>query len=271
MQTRTRSRALGPALALALLALAVLALFGTSTAHAADRDCSDFSSQAAAQDFYEQAGGPASDPHRLDGDNDGVACESRPCPCRGLSSKPPPEQPPQPPQPPPDGDGDGVPDSADACPAVAGTEPNGCTKSEPPPPSEPEPTKVVRVIDGDTLVVRTAAGEVTVRLIGVDAPEKGKCGAKQATKALRALASQGETVEVASDPTQPQVDKYGRVLAYVTGSDGTLMQDELLRGGWVKVLVVGKRFQKYAAFSSIQKKAKRKGRGAWSACRKAGG
>lgn len=43
-----------------------------------DRDCSDFSSQAQAQCFFEAAGGPGSDPHRLDGDNDGIACESLP-------------------------------------------------------------------------------------------------------------------------------------------------------------------------------------------------
>lgn len=41
-----------------------------------DRDCGDFSSQAEAQAFFEAAGGPASDPHRLDGEGDGVACES---------------------------------------------------------------------------------------------------------------------------------------------------------------------------------------------------
>ncbi len=41
-----------------------------------DRDCGDFSSQAEAQAFYEAAG--AGDPHRLDGNNDGVACESLP-------------------------------------------------------------------------------------------------------------------------------------------------------------------------------------------------
>lgn len=42
-----------------------------------DRDCGDFSTQAAAQAFME-ASGP-SDPHRLDGsDNDGLACESLP-------------------------------------------------------------------------------------------------------------------------------------------------------------------------------------------------
>ncbi len=42
-----------------------------------DRDCSDFSTQESAQAFYEAAGGPASDPHRLDGnDKDGLVCES---------------------------------------------------------------------------------------------------------------------------------------------------------------------------------------------------
>ncbi|MSQ13670.1 MAG: micrococcal nuclease [Dehalococcoidia bacterium] len=43
-----------------------------------DRDCGDFSTWAEAQDFYDAAGGPASDPHRLDGNHDGVACESLP-------------------------------------------------------------------------------------------------------------------------------------------------------------------------------------------------
>ncbi len=43
-------------------------------AQSGDRDCSDFSSQAAAQDFYEANGGPQRDPHRLDADGDGLAC-----------------------------------------------------------------------------------------------------------------------------------------------------------------------------------------------------
>ncbi len=42
----------------------------------ADRDCSDFRTQPEAQAFFE-ASGPG-DPHRLDGDGDGVACESLP-------------------------------------------------------------------------------------------------------------------------------------------------------------------------------------------------
>ena len=43
-----------------------------------DRNCGDFDNQRDAQEFYEAAGGPETDRHRLDGDRDGVACESLP-------------------------------------------------------------------------------------------------------------------------------------------------------------------------------------------------
>jgi len=43
-----------------------------------DRNCTDFATHAEAQAFYEAAGGPASDPHRLDSDRDGIACEALP-------------------------------------------------------------------------------------------------------------------------------------------------------------------------------------------------
>lgn len=52
-----------------------------SPAAAGDKDCADFSSQRAAQIFYLKHGGPRYDPDRLDGDDDGVACEDNPCPC----------------------------------------------------------------------------------------------------------------------------------------------------------------------------------------------
>ena len=43
-----------------------------------DRDCGDFATQIEAQEFYEAAGGPTTDRHRLDGDDDGLACEALP-------------------------------------------------------------------------------------------------------------------------------------------------------------------------------------------------
>lgn len=40
-----------------------------------DYNCSDFTTQTQAQNFFIQNGGPARDPYRLDGDKDGIACE----------------------------------------------------------------------------------------------------------------------------------------------------------------------------------------------------
>jgi hypothetical protein len=41
-----------------------------------DRNCGDFSNWEDAHEFYLAAGGPAQDPHGLDGNNDGKPCES---------------------------------------------------------------------------------------------------------------------------------------------------------------------------------------------------
>src|SRR5687767_794668 len=108
------------AMATGLLTLAVLmsvSLAGPPVATAQHRDCSDFDSQAEAQDFYERAG--PGDPHRLDADDDGRACDANPCPCRGPGE---------------DGGGD----------------PGG----EPQRRFQTIRSRVIRVIDGDTIVIR---------------------------------------------------------------------------------------------------------------------
>ena len=43
-----------------------------------DRNCSDFNGWSEAQEFFLAAGGPDEDPHRLDRNSDGTACESLP-------------------------------------------------------------------------------------------------------------------------------------------------------------------------------------------------
>lgn len=49
-----------------------------SSGNLSDRDCSDFSTQSEAQRFFLAEGGPRSDPHRLDRDDDGEVCETLP-------------------------------------------------------------------------------------------------------------------------------------------------------------------------------------------------
>ena len=87
---RLRLRALlVTSMACAAVAIAAL-LCAAPSAQAVDYDCSDFANQAEAQEYLLPG-----DPYRLDGDNDGVACEDLPCPC--SYGTPPPEQPPPPP------------------------------------------------------------------------------------------------------------------------------------------------------------------------------
>lgn len=61
----------------AALAVAAALLVAASPATARDKDCSDFPTQKAAQKFFKKHN-PKRDPHRLDADHDGIACESNP-------------------------------------------------------------------------------------------------------------------------------------------------------------------------------------------------
>lgn len=60
---------------LAVSALVAVTAFAPSAGAVSDRDCSDFNTWGAAQKFFKKQGGPRLDPHNLDADNDGIACE----------------------------------------------------------------------------------------------------------------------------------------------------------------------------------------------------
>jgi endonuclease YncB( thermonuclease family) len=72
--------------------------------------------------------------------------------------------------------------------AALAASPRKAAQAAPPPPVEITGT-VSRVVDGDTLVLKTADGDmpVTVRIEGIDAPESCQAGGKEATAALAEL------------------------------------------------------------------------------------
>jgi len=74
MQSLRPRRLALPTFALCLIAGAALA---QSAAAFHDRDCADFATHRQAQRFFEKHN-PGRDPHNLDGDNDGKACEDLP-------------------------------------------------------------------------------------------------------------------------------------------------------------------------------------------------
>src|SRR4051794_32758078 len=91
--------------------------------------------------------------------------------------------------------------------------------------------RVAQVVDGDTVRVRVGAREESVRLLGIDTPETHKpgtpieCGGPQASAYLTKLAPPGTKVTLESDPSQDEVDRYGRTLAYVRLPGGRLVED----------------------------------------------
>lgn len=74
--------------------------------------------------------------------------------------------------------------------------------------------KVIRVLDGDTIEVKTLPAKIVVyevpirvRLINIDAPEKKQPFGRWSTNQLKALLA-GQSVTV----SYTQTDRYGRVL-----------------------------------------------------------
>lgn len=94
---------------------------------------------------------------------------------------------------------------------------------------------LVRVSDGDTVVVKDAAGrDIKVRLIGVDAPELGTAASFRSALFVAELAEAAGELRLEPDPHRSH-DKYGRVLGWlwVTSVDGQslLLNEELIRQG----------------------------------------
>jgi len=78
-----------------------------------------------------------------------------------------------------------------------------------PRPKLPSTYLVTHVVDGDT--VDLANGQ-TVRLVGIDTPERGQCGSTEATNNLARLVLDRRVRLTVSDEDQ---DRYGRLLRYV--------------------------------------------------------
>jgi micrococcal nuclease len=74
--------------------------------------------------------------------------------------------------------------------------------------------ELVRVVDGDTIVVSVDGDEERVRLLGMDAPERGECGFDQATNLLKVLLGSGAGIQLI-EGSKSDRDSFGRLLRYV--------------------------------------------------------
>ena len=104
--------------------------------------------------------------------------------------------------------------------------------------------RVIRVIDGDTLVVDFQNEDVTVRLLNVDTPETKdpkkpvECLGPEATEFLTDALPAGTKVTLAFDVERE--DRYGRTLAAVYDSQDRLINAEVARQGFGIPVTYGK-------------------------------
>ena len=119
--------------------------------------------------------------------------------------------------------------------------------------------EVVRVIDGDTIIVDRDGQEERVRILGIDAPEVARDGEPGEACAVEATAlteelTAGADVVVVTDPSLSETDRYGRTLAYV-GADGHDISGELLSAGLAEVYESAPDVSRYAAYVDLAEQA----------------
>jgi micrococcal nuclease len=124
---------------------------------------------------------------------------------------------------------------------------------------------VTRVVDGDTIHVRIARTTEKVRLIGIDAPERGACYAAEASASLRQIAL-NRTVRLSGDRTQTRRDTYKRLLAYVTLPRGEDAGLNLLTAGAAVVYETRRPFARYDRYVAAEAEAADERRGGHRSC-----
>jgi micrococcal nuclease len=127
---------------------------------------------------------------------------------------------------------------------------------------------VVDVVDGDTIDVARGGTTDTVRLLGVDTPETHhprkpvECFGPEAA-AYTDSRLRGRAVQLEGDVEGR--DRYGRRLAYVI-LDGERFNDELLRRGFARLLVIEPNHTHARTMLREELDAKRADRGLWGEC-----
>lgn len=124
---------------------------------------------------------------------------------------------------------------------------------------------IERIIDGDTLVIRSGQH---VRLVQIDSPEAGEeCYADAATRELTRLARPGLRVFLERDPRLDAVDRYGRLLRYVWVGKTNVNVELVRRGAATPWFYGGDRGRYAARLIAAVSTAHRAARGMWGACR----
>lgn len=130
--------------------------------------------------------------------------------------------------------------------------------------------RIVSVADGDTVTVRLDPGPTRrVRILAMDSPETyatrygspEECGAQAASAFMERF--DGRRVVLVPDPTQDQIDAYGRLLRYVDLPDGTDLGAAAVARGLAMPYLFDIPARRYRRYRRLAEAARAAGRGTW--------
>ena len=121
------------------------------------------------------------------------------------------------------------------------------------------------MVDGDTIILNIGTSKMTIRLVGIDAPEvshakhePGQPFSQQSTKQLAGLVL-NKTVDIKSHGP----DRYGRILGEVI-LDGHNINLEMVKSGLAEVYRgTPAKGQNLAPYWKAEEEARRAGKGMW--------
>lgn len=126
-----------------------------------------------------------------------------------------------------------------------------------------EPVEVVRVIDGDTVVL---ADDRHVRLLGINAPEishQGGVNEAGAIKTKEVLESLLANTPHFLESDKESLDHYGRTLAYLFNEEGSNINVELVKRGLATVSLYPPNLKYSLRLINAQQLAEIEGLGIW--------
>jgi len=123
-------------------------------------------------------------------------------------------------------------------------------------PSAPENAFVTRVIDGDTFEIEDG---VVVRILGINAPEKGQPLSEDAKNFLKSVV-EGKNITMEKDVAER--DKYGRLLRHVF-INSVFVERKILENGLANAYIIPPSEKHSAQIKEAEQYAKENGIGLW--------
>ncbi len=143
-----------------------------------------------------------------------------------------------------------------------------------------EKTKVLSIVDGDTVKVIYHQKRESIRLIGIDTPEskpnkKAMKDARRTRSDLDAMIAQGKKAKsfvkglvkpgdyLSIEFDVRTRDKYGRLLAYLYLPDGKMLNEEIVKAGYAQLMTIPPNVKYQGRFSRAYREARENRRGLW--------